>query len=135
MTNCHRFTRLQILAKQSTVDTDSEIVDHELNCPVMKFYPLPETGKVVRNRSAKGHKKTAARRFLFNTIDIPHGAHSQSVLREFRFILKHQWLGRVGLFEVDVDSIRQSTMRVKEKVAINERCRKVSCLNWLKYLV
>ena len=44
------------------VDADGEITGRELNCPLFTFalsckhYPLPETGRVVRNRSAKGHQ-------------------------------------------------------------------------------
>ena len=43
-TNCHCCTRLQILAKQSIVDTDGEIVDHELNSPCYEILSTSGNG-------------------------------------------------------------------------------------------
>jgi hypothetical protein len=52
---------LQILNKRLIVDLDGEVTDYRLNPPFAvlvgfcKLYPLPETGKVVRNTSPWGH--------------------------------------------------------------------------------
>jgi hypothetical protein len=52
------------------VGVDGETIDYELNSPLLifdifyKIYPPPETGKVVRNRSAKGHQFSGNRQHM-----------------------------------------------------------------------
>jgi hypothetical protein len=54
--------RLQVLAKRIMFGADGEITDRGMNSPLSifavlyKIYLPPEMGKVVRNRSAKGHQ-------------------------------------------------------------------------------
>jgi hypothetical protein len=90
---CATASLLPNSARRIIVSVDDEIINYGSNSPLLSFavfckiYLPSKTRKVVRNRSAKGHKKTAERRFLFNRIGAPSmggdlNAHAHRALRK-----------------------------------------------------